>query len=318
MSVSMARFKVASFFLSLAAAWAGGVAGAGGQALETAPPPAVPEIPADWVEVVPGGLPVILGAPHGGDLRPEELPDRASGVLLRDIHTEEITRLAAAEMERLYGAAPYLVICRVHRVKVDCNRSIGEAAQGDPLAEALWHAYHGAIARAREEVESAWGAGLFLDIHGHSHPAARIELGYRLRRQELDLADEALDTLPEILERVSARELAGRSPETLSALLRGPRSLGGLLEARGFPCVPSPSVPTPGAEPFFSGGYSVETHGSRVGGTVSAIQIELPRRVVRETAGTRQAFAKALAGALGPYFSAHFQAELRQPARAGE
>ena len=41
----------------------------------------------DYVEYIPGELPVILSSAHGGDLVPEEIPDRSYGVLRNDLNS---------------------------------------------------------------------------------------------------------------------------------------------------------------------------------------------------------------------------------------
>ncbi|NOT09293.1 MAG: N-formylglutamate amidohydrolase, partial [Gemmatimonadales bacterium] len=91
-----------------------------------------------------------------------------------------------------------------------------------------------------------------------------------------------------------------------SGLLRGPAALGSLLAGRGFPAVPSGAVPAPGDDPYFSGGYNSARYGSRDGGAVSGVQIEVHFEGLRDTAANREAFAVALAEALVAYFPAHF------------
>merc|ERR1712060_744776 len=90
---------------------------------------------------------------------------------------------------------------------------------------------------------------LLLDIHGQSHRRLVTELGYHVNLDELLLMDGVLDasTRPTSLDalfRTKGPEAAKR-PGGLSALLRGPCSLGALLETRGFRCTPSPTTPEP-------------------------------------------------------------------------
>ncbi|MCB1077637.1 MAG: N-formylglutamate amidohydrolase, partial [Verrucomicrobiae bacterium] len=176
------------------------------------------EIPADWITVQSGSLPIVLGASHGGQLKPEELPNRKEGVLLRDAETDDMALRLSAELERRYGAKPFLVVCRVHRSKVDCNREIAEAAQGNPAAEALWRAFHRSISEACEVVREKWGTGVYFDLHGQNHPLARIELGYRLKAGDLAKSDEELDVAVSLREASSFRHLAERSELSFSAL----------------------------------------------------------------------------------------------------
>jgi len=262
-----------------------------------------PALPAAWLDTRPGDLPVILAAPHGGTLNPDELPDRTAGVIVSDAHTSDLALRVAAALRQRSGAAPHVVLCRVHRVKVDCNREIGEAAGGHPVAEALWDAYHQAVREARSRVAAQWPVGLYVEIHGHSHLLPLVELGYAIPPADLNRAELPPD-LPS-----SVRDLHRRSAVSLEDLIRGPRSLGALLEAEGFPAIPSPSHPAPGTRPYFSGGYGIATHGSRHGGTISGIQVEVPRKTARDSEENRDRFANALAAALAAYASEHLGAK---------
>ena len=57
---------------------------------------------------------------------------------------------------------PHLVICHLKRTKVDVNRGINEAAEGDPTAEQVYEDFHGMIQVARAII----GRGVLFDIHG--------------------------------------------------------------------------------------------------------------------------------------------------------
>jgi len=126
-----------------------------------------------YVEINPGTLPVILLAPHGGSLKPEGVAERRFGKFLTDANTADLTRRIADAMLEKYGARPVSILCLMHRSRVDCNRELEEAAQGDPVAAAVWERFHGAAAEARKRVSQMHGAGLVLDIHGHRHDPAR-------------------------------------------------------------------------------------------------------------------------------------------------
>lgn len=264
-----------------------------------------------FIEHQAGTLPLVLAAPHGGTLRPGELPNRSFGRVAQDTYTAEIVLALAAALEVKTGHRPHVILCRLHRTKVDCNREIKEAAQGNPGAEAAWNEFHKACNTACETVTREQGCGLFLDIHGHRHEDQRVELGYLLTARQLELSNTALDGDALNGEKSSIRELITRSGRNLSALVRGPNSLGSLLEARSILCVPSPTkpAPTPGAD-YFSGAYDVQAHGSRDGGTISAIQLECPWKGVRDTPDNQRAFVAALAESLIQYFPAVFKMPL--------
>jgi len=260
------------------------------------------------VELVAGDAPVILSAPHGGRLKPEGVADRKAGVLLADTNTDLLAREFGKAFHALTGRHAHLVFCHLHRVKVDCNRPLDDATEGDPQAQATWRAYHLGIAEARAAVARVHGRGLYLDLHGHAHPEPRIELGYLLKHSELKEPDEALGGMAA---RSSVRDLAGRTKAGFLELLRGPTSLGGLLEKRGFASVPSPKHPHNGDGPYFNGGYSTLAHGSREAGTISAVQLETPGPGVRSGEESRKKFAAALAEAVVEYLRIHAGIDLK-------
>lgn len=255
-----------------------------------------------YVEYIFGDLPVIVTAPHGGGLRPAEMPDRLVSDTLRDSNTQELARAIDTAFGVATGHHPHVVMCRVHRVKLDCNRELAVAAMGDPEAAQAWNEFHAFIAEAKAAVVREQGRGLLIDVHGHGHTLQRLELGYLLSGNQLGLPDSVLDQA-NWLDSVSVRSLGVTPGRRLSAILRGPSSLGDLLAGRGYPSVPSGPDPAPAGTPYFSGGYNTETHGSRTGGTVSAVQIESNYTGVRDTPGARAAFAGAFVGAVRSYLA---------------
>lgn len=258
------------------------------------------------VEIAPGTLPLILLAPHGGNQKPKGFAARTFGKVVTDANTIDVTRLLVQELEQRHGARPTTVISLLHRSRLDPNREIKEAAQGDPAAIAVWERYHAAANEAVKQVTKNHGLGLLLDIHGHRHEEGRVEVGMLLNGKDLALTDEQLNASATLAAKTSIRELDQRSPQTLAELVRGKDSLGGLLEARGYPSIPSPAKPRPGDAVYFSGSYDVSAHGSRDQGTVSAIQIECPWDGVRDTPENRAKFVKELAGAIDDFFRIHY------------
>jgi len=259
-----------------------------------------------YVEFRAGELPIILSAPHGGTLEPAGMPDRTPGTTVSDLGTEDLARSVAAALRSRTGRDASLVICRLKRVKVDVNREIGEGAQGNPEAQQAWNEYHRFLDAARTLAAGRHGRVLVVDLHGHGHPSPRTEIGYLLSAAVLDRPDAELDD-PIWARQSSVRSLSAESGLRFSALIRGPSSLGGLLESAGYPSVPGPATPGPGADPYFEGGYITRRHGSADGGSSSAIQIETPYRGLRDTPAGRAKFAEALAEALVSYVGSQFR-----------
>ena len=260
---------------------------------------------ASYAEYLVGDLPIIISAPHGGPMVPQEIPDRTFGVTGRDRNTQELSRSIREALIERTGRAPHVIVSRLHRIKLDPNREIVEAAQGSPFAENAWAEFHGFIEVAENIVTRDFGSGLYLDIHGHGHEIDRIELGYLLSRDDLSDSNAAL-SVQGLVDKSSVRALAGAVAITFADLIRGPTSLGTLLQDAGIRTVPSASDPDPGGAPYFTGGYNTARHGSRDGGTVSGIQIEHHFPGLRDTEQNREAYAAILAEAVVTYLEVHF------------
>lgn len=261
--------------------------------------------PSGYIEFVPGDAPVIVSAPHGGVLMPGEIPDRR-GVTDRDVNTEELARLFAEEFYRLTGKRPHLVINLLHRKKLDANRPAKEAAEGNPIALEAWHEFHRYIEEAKAYALDRYGWGFYLDLHGHSHAHQRVELGYALSAETLRLPDEALNRYAGESTLQPVCRHPGEPPD-LAGLLRGPTSLGTLLERRGVPSVPSVETPAPlDGWSFFSGGYNVRRHGALGGGTIHGVQVEVSRNW-RSTPTALTRFARALAEATADFVHPVFE-----------
>jgi hypothetical protein len=133
-----------------------------------------------------------------------------------------------------------------------------------------------------------------------------------IKGEQLKATDTEMNAAAVLIASTSIRDLDKRSPQSFAELVRGPQSLGGLLEFRGFRCLPSPTKSFPGVlAGYFSGAYDITAHGSRDGGTVSAIQVECPWNNVRDRPENQRRFAKALAESLGVYFEIHFGQKLK-------
>ena len=260
---------------------------------------------ASYAEYIVGELPIVISAPHGGLLEPQEIPDRTFGVTGRDRNTQELSRSIREALIERTGGAPHVIVSRLHRIKLDPNREIVEAVQGDPFAENAWTEFQGFIDAAENIVTRDFGSGLYLDIHGHGHEIDRLELGYLLSRDDLAGSDAAL-SVQSLVDKSSVRALAGAVAITFADLIRGPTSLGTLLQDAGVRTVPSAADPDAGGAAYFTGGYNTRRHGSRDGGTVSGIQIEHHFPGLRDTEQNREAYAAILADALVTYVEVHF------------
>jgi len=262
-----------------------------------------------YIEYFAGNLPIILSVPHGGREIPSEIPDRSWGTMVTDDNTYEMSKVLMDTMEARFGARPHVILCRLKRRKLDANRDSLEAAQENRFAHRAWQEYHYYIGSAKKKIESQFGSGLFLDIHGHgANPDGyydlRTWLGYLMPGSVLDRSDEELNTT-ENSNKTSIRALVDSSSFSFIEVLRGKNSFGSLMDSLRFYSVPSKKYPGPEGSRYFSGGYNTLRHGSRDGGMISAIQIEAPKPGIREDQQTWSKFASALTTVVDEYYFRH-------------
>jgi len=250
-----------------------------------------------FVEYREGDTGLIISVPHGGLADTDEIPDRTYGISEGDDHTKELGDVVAKSVCIHLGKCPHLITLNLKRSKLDANREIKEAAQGDPLAEQAFREYHGYIDEAKgKEVR-----GVVIDLHGQSHRKNSTELGYLLSTEQLNRGE--FDS-----ESSSVRELARVLGRSGKEIIAGPQSLGAFIEREGYKSFPSPRQPSPGDWKYFEGGYTNERHGSKYFGTFDSILVETPREV-RIDAGreTRIRFGEALGKAIAEWYAANYE-----------
>lgn len=266
----------------------------------------------DYIEYRPGTLPLIISVPHGGYLTPDEIEDRdcEGCTYVNDGFTQELGyELYQAIFEQV-GCYPHLIINHLDRRKLDGNRNLSEAADGDDLAEQAWLDFHTFISAAKACVTDVYGKGFFVDLHGHGHSVQRIEYGYLIYEDELAFEDDVLNSTTYI-NYSSLRNLVNTNTMGLSHtdLLRGQGSLGTLTAEVGYPGVPSASDPFPVAgQPYFSGGYNTVTHSSYQSGSIDGVQVEC-NQSIRFDSAARMEFAVAFAGTLIDFTSTHYNVD---------
>ncbi len=252
----------------------------------------------NYVEYAVGDLPIVISVPHGGALTPATIPDRTVGTTVTDTNTIDLGRAIAQAFLARTGRPVYLVLCHLRRTKLDANREVVEAAQGNGEAIQAWNEYHGYLDQATREVASRVGRGIYVDLHGHGHAKARLELGYLLTGTVLDRSNAELDSQG-VATQSSLRLAMMFTASSFSEVLRGASSLGARLAP--VPSVPSPADPSPGADPFFEGGYSTSRHTA----TIPGLQIESHFAGVRDTATSRATFAATLVEAMLAFLRDH-------------
>ena len=262
----------------------------------------------DFVEFRKGNIPLIIVAPHGGDLKPQWIENRdcEGSVITKDLYTLDIAFQIENELNKM-GYQPFIVYAKIHRIKLDLNRSLQTSHCEDDTSNELWQLFHDQIITFRQEIINNYNRGLLIDIHGHGHPIQRIELGYLITSQKLrELSGD--ETFIQHNE-TSINSLIENHPENkkLGDLLFGDNALGSLLSKNGFPTVPSSIDRAPkSGEPFFSGGTNTKNYGSKYLNGVDAIQLELNRNGLRQDSEDRERFSKVFAKILIDYMKFHY------------
>ena len=202
-----------------------------------------------------GTLPIILSAPHGGAKAVPGVAERKGDmvkqfVTVRDTGTAQLAEKLAAAIEVKMKEKPYVVIARFDRKYIDANRPDKGAYEADQ-AKPIYDAYHHALDKARKEIQATWRGGLLLDIHGQAADANTVFRGT-----------------------AGGKSVAHLTDRYGKPALTGPKSLLGVLSKNGYKVHP-PNDSSDKEDPRFNGGYIVQTYGSRDGGTIDAIQLEL-------------------------------------------
>ncbi|KAG0233242.1 hypothetical protein BGW42_007555 [Actinomortierella wolfii] len=111
-----------------------------------------------------------------------------------------------------------------------------------------------------------------------------------------------------------------RCPLQLSTLLRSHHcSLGGMLQRQGLSAIPSPQNRAPCDEYlFFYGGYTIQRHGSANGGSIDAIQLELPRSLRLVTQEEMQTIYTRMGRAIVEFLQQYYGLKVDHSATAEE
>jgi N-formylglutamate amidohydrolase len=270
----------------------------------------------NYIEYHPGNLPIVISVAHGGYLEPSSILDRTCNnpTLVMDAFTIELAKQIDTSLFQLTGCHPHIIYCNLKRTKLDCNRNISDGACANADAETAWQEFHQFIEMAQATALVDHGERIFyVDLHGHGNPIQRLELGYLLYEDELELSDNTLNSAS-FIGYSSIQHMVSTNANGYShvELLRGEKSLGTLFANNGFPAVPSMQDPFPGlTSNYFSGGYNTITHTSyNSGNLVDGIQMECNYTGVRNNYLNRKTFGDVFANVFNEYLNAHFNSVL--------
>ncbi len=262
----------------------------------------------NYIKYLQGNIPIIISAPHGGDLKPEHIPNRTYGKKGRDKYTDLLVQDIALEFFNQTGKYPYIIILELSRKKLDVNREIKEATQENETAINIYNTYHFTIENFIKEINQKFGKGLFIDLHGHSHPNSYIEFGYLLSNDILKLSD---NEIAKFQKSSSIKNLSLTSKKTFIEQLKGESSFSGIMSKKGYKTIPSKNIPYALDDKYFKGAYNTKKYGSFNEENVNAVQVELPRLGFRDTQTNRQKFAKDFVNSIIEFMMIHYEINLR-------
>jgi hypothetical protein len=229
-----------------------------------------------------GDLPVVISAPHGGNLEfPGVSPRKGEGLesgpagfrVVRDGGTEELALEVARQLAERMKGRPSFVISRVHRRYVDFNRP-PEIAVENAQARIVYDQYHVAVTDAVRTIREKHGFGLLIDIHGQGSSAETVYRGTS-----------------------NGLTVSGLRKQFGEQFHAGENGLLALLKKRDWKVHPDPFDGKEQAG--FTGGHIVRTYGSHRSDGIDAIQLELGGNY-RKTA-VRERIAREMADAIAEH-----------------
>jgi len=119
-----------------------------------------------------GTVPIILSCPHGGFLKPKDIPDKLSGDSLADKNKYLITKRIIQVLKE-NNIQVYYILCKIHRSKIDLNRpprSVTAYNHSSMEAREIYNYFHKKIYEFSQQCVSLYNRCLFIDLHGFSRP----------------------------------------------------------------------------------------------------------------------------------------------------
>ncbi|QDO94899.1 N-formylglutamate amidohydrolase [Formosa sediminum] len=251
-----------------------------------------------WLEATEGNMPLVISVPHGGLISPTEIPDRTCGTKEKDDNTNFLAYEISDAFEK-QGKKPFLIVSQIARAKIDLNRDMDVATCENPMMYSTWKQYHKYIEAAISKAIEQYGYALYIDLHGQSHPVKRLELGYMLRKSDLESNSVSATAINAKSSLQNLLNMTGN--QTLKDLLIGEHALGTFFESNGYPAVPSLQDPYPKSdEAYFSGGYNTRRYTSSDYPKVFGLQIEANYKV-RASEANRKQFSEAFVTSITDY-----------------
>ena len=254
----------------------------------------------NYVEYIAGNLPIIIVVPHGGTLIPPNLPViHNRGVDNGSFETSHL--LYDSIVQHTNGCFPHMIISHLHPSVMNPVREVDTAAGTNIDARNAWYNFHDFIDTAKYDITNTWGAGHYFEMHGNGHSDMWTEVGLGVSKTYLNGSDSL------ILSRVgysTVKNLCTNGGVNFLGIIKGPYSLGGLLDNKGWNSVPSPSNLSPGTGGFFYAGWNTWKHGSRYSGVIDASHVE--NYYVFMQTSNRNQYANDLSTSIIEFMNIHY------------
>lgn len=126
-----------------------------------------------YFEIGSGSVPIILSCPHGGFLKPKDLPDKLKGVQIADKNKFLISKRIIQLLKQDHYIEIYYILSKIHRSKIDFNRpprSFAAFNHNSVKARNIHHSYHDQIKGFYQDCVKKFNKCLFVDLHGFTKP----------------------------------------------------------------------------------------------------------------------------------------------------
>jgi hypothetical protein len=227
-----------------------------------------------YIEYIPGDMPIIFVAPHAGSLEPAILPDiNTRGA---DNGTMELALFMADSLHlKSGGCRPHIIINHLKPSKLNPVHSESDSttsAGTNPIALQALNDFHNFIQIAHDKVSNDWGKGHYFELHGNGTAEEWNMVGLGVSKTYLNMTDSVINTR---VNYSTIKNLCTVGGANFIEVLKGSTSLGGMLDSLGWKSTTSPNYPSPpDSSTFFYAGQNTWRYGSKNSGTIDATHLE--------------------------------------------
>lgn len=258
-----------------------------------------------YIEYIAGDMPIIIVAPHAGRLEPSILPNiNTRGA---DNGTMDLALFMADSLHlKSGGCRPHIIINHLKPSKLNPVHSASDSttsAGTNPIALQALNDFHSFIQIAHDKVSNDWGKGHYFELHGNGTAEEWNMVGLGLSKTYLKMTDSVINTR---VNYSTIKNLCSVGGANFIEVIKGPTSLGGMLDSLGWKSTTSPNYPSPpDSVTFFYAGQNTWRYGSKYSGTIDATHLESYWKfMVLST--NRSKYSNDLADAMLSFMNIHY------------